>query len=315
MPVVLSVSLLGSRVVVRYRRKERDADPPLTDVVGDLVALDEATVTVLSRRGPVVVARAAIVTAKRIAADRRSVLELERAAASGWRPAEQEDLGGWLLRANAGWTSRGNSVLPLGSPHRPLPELLAAVQAFYAERDLPAQIQVPLPARGLLDADLAGRCWRPSEAVLVMTKPLAPDQTQADGTRPGDRSAEVILETEPTERWQAGYHARGGKLPEAALGLLRRHETVRFASILDAEATIGIARGAVDANWLGITLIEIDAERRRQGLGRRLMTAMEAWGATEAATRAYLQVSESNVDAIAMYRRLGYTEHGCATHK
>ncbi|HEY2043231.1 MAG TPA: GNAT family N-acetyltransferase [Jatrophihabitans sp.] len=300
---MLDASLVGSRVVVRYRRPERDADPPFSDVVGELVAFDEATVTLHSRRGPVVLARSGIVAAKAVAADRRSVLELEGAAAAGWRPAEQLDLDGWLLRANDGWTSRGNSVLPLGTPQRPLPELLATVQAFYAERGLPAQFQIPLPARGLLDADLAGRCWRASDSVLVLTKRLAPDE---HGHGIDDQ---VFLEAEPTGRWQAGYHARDGRLPEAALGLLRRHETVLFASLVDAGSTVAIARGAVDADWLGITLLEVDADRRRHGLGRRLMAAVEAWGATHSASRAYLQVTESNVDAIAMYRRLGYTEH------
>jgi ribosomal protein S18 acetylase RimI-like enzyme len=312
MPVVLNNSLLGSRVVLRYRRTERDAGPPLTDVVGELIALDPANATVRGRRGEVVISLADVVAAKPVAPDRRMVLELERIAGRGWRAAEEARLDGWLLRANSGWTSRGNSVLPLATPHRPLPELLAAVEDFYASRGLPSMIHVPMPARGLLDAELAGRGWQASESVLVMTKRLTEQPTQ---NQP-EAAADLVLATEPTKIWQDGYHARDGVLSDAALGLLRRHENVRFAALIGsldpldpAIGTIAIGRGVVDESWLGISMVEVAAEHRRQGLASRVMASLESWGANASAARAYLQVSESNVSAIQTYWRLGYTEH------
>ncbi|HEX6526280.1 MAG TPA: hypothetical protein VF070_40645 [Streptosporangiaceae bacterium] len=40
-----------------------------------------------------------------------SIAELEEVAARGWRGAEEEWLGGWLLRAGAGFAGRANSAL------------------------------------------------------------------------------------------------------------------------------------------------------------------------------------------------------------
>ena len=57
---------VGHRVVVRHFVDIRDGRPRFTDVVGDLVAWDVDTVTVVTRQGAVTVAISAIVAGKRI---------------------------------------------------------------------------------------------------------------------------------------------------------------------------------------------------------------------------------------------------------
>lgn len=298
MPVMLSARLVGRRVVLRYRRSD-GVLPPLSDVVGELASLTETTAIVTGPHGPVTVDRAAIVAARAVAPHRREILQLQRIARRGWRAAEVAELDGWQLHADQGWTGRANSVLPLATPARPLPELLAEADRFYAERGLPLQVQVPLPARGLLDAELAGRCWTLQRPTTVLTRPLA---------RP-DEQAAVLLEEAPSADWLAGYHYRGGPLPEHAVRLLTRHDRVRFASVRRDGAVAGIARGTVDEGWLGITAVEVAAGHRRSGVGRALMAALMAWGAGCGADRCYLQVEDDNSGALEFYRELGFTEH------
>ncbi len=64
------------------------------------------------------------------------VAGLERLAARGWRGSEEAPLGEWLLRAGGGFSGRANSALVVGDPGTPLPDAVAAVAAWYAERDL-----------------------------------------------------------------------------------------------------------------------------------------------------------------------------------
>lgn len=318
MPVMLSAGLVGRRVVLRYRRSD-GALPPLSDVVGELAALTETSAIVTGPHGPVTVDRAAIVAARAVAPHRREILQLQRIARRGWRAAEVAELDGWQLHADQGWTGRANSVLPLATPERPLPELLAEADRFYAERGLPLLIQVPLPARGLLDAELAGRCWTLERPTTVLTRPVTAAAIGAIGDEatelagagelPGAEAAEVLLEETPSPDWLAGYHYRGGPLPEHAVRLLTRHEKVRFASVRRYGAVAGIARGTVDEGWLGITAVEVAAAHRRTGVGRALMAALLAWGAGEGADRCYLQVEDGNSGALEFYRRLGFTEH------
>jgi GNAT superfamily N-acetyltransferase len=319
MPVVVEMSAVGRRVVIRFRRSPAAVDRPFSDVVGELVALDDDWATVRSSSGTVRVARADIVVARTVAPGRRRILDLERIAARGWRAAEVLELDGWLLRANAGWTRRANSVLPLGTPARPLPELLDEVERFYADRGTGMLIQLPLPARGVLDAELARRCWVIEAPVVLLTRSLLDpslldrsllDPSLLDRPAPGiDDGSGVLLEDEPSARWQAGYRARDGRLPSAALDLLRRHENAVFASVASAGSTVGIARGTVDDGWLGVTALEVDPAARRRGVARGLMAALQDWGKQRGATHAYLQVEADNADALALYRDLGYVEH------
>jgi GNAT superfamily N-acetyltransferase len=256
---------------------------------------------VAGSRGPVPVALSDIVAARPVTADRRQVLELERISRLGWRAREVGELDGWLLYADLGWTGRANSVLPLRTPRRPLPELLDDAARFYAERQLPLQIQLPLPARGLLDAELAGRCWTVQRPTVVLTAPLKVAGTT--GPTP------ARLEPLPSASWLAAYHYRGGPLPEHAAQLLSRHDQVRFASIADGGQLRAIARGAVDENWLGVAAVEVAATHRRTGLATELMRALSSWAAGLGATRCYLQVEAGNAAALALYDRLGFTEH------
>ncbi len=309
MPVMLSARLLGRRVVVRYRRCD-GVLPPLSDVVGELLSLTPTTAIVAGPAGPVTVPVAQIVAARAVAADRRQILDLERISRRGWRAAEVVELDGWLLHADLGWTGRANSVLPLGSPRRPLGGLLAEVERFYADRGLPPQIQLPLPARGLLDAELAGRCWSIERSTVMLTAPIpAPEAGQDATAATGHLELDIELEVAPSAAWLAGYHYRGGRLPEHAVRLLTRHDQIRFASLIRAGRTVGIARGTVDEGWLGVTAVEVAADQRRSGVAGALMRALRSWGAHLGATRCYLQVDAGNTAALGLYDRLGFIEH------
>jgi N-acetylglutamate synthase len=73
----------------------------------------------------------------------------------------------------------------------------------------------------------------------------------------------------------------------------------------------GVAQGvaAYADDWVGFRGIEVDATRRRQGLGRTIMAALLEWGAELGATTAYLQVLGHNQPALALYRSMGFTTH------
>ena len=285
---------------MRYRRQD-GLLPPLSDVVGELASLTPTTVIVAGRDGLVTVDRAAIVAARAVAPHRREILELARIARRGWRASEVRDLDGWLLHADQGWTGRANSVLPLVTPRRPLPELLAEAGRFYAERGLPLWIQLPLPARGLLDAELAGRCWTVERPAIVLTAPVA---------GPVAGTAEpVALDPVPSAAWLAGYHFDGRPLPAHAVQLLTRHDQIRFASLSRDGSVVGVARGTVDEGWLGVTAVEVAPDHRRSGVATALMQALQDWGHRQGATACYLQVDESNSGALAFYQRLGFIPH------
>lgn len=304
MPVMLKDQLVGRRVVVRFRRADPGDQPPLSDVVGTLTDLTSETATVLSDAGPRVIDRQAVVAARVVAANRRDILELERISRLGWRAATRTEIDGWQVFADRGWTGRANSALPLAIPQRPLEAQLAELCGYYERRGLPPQIQVPLPARGLLDAELARRCWTLERPTAVLTRSLAVRPERIEPVEPATDFA-----AHPDADWVAAYHYRGGRLPDFAVELLTRHDHVTFASIRRQGRTVAIARGVLDDGWLGVTAVEVAAEYRRQGLARRIMQELLAWGVDGGASDCYLQLEDSNTAALALYRGLGFTEH------
>jgi ribosomal protein S18 acetylase RimI-like enzyme len=315
MPVVMEPSWVGRRVSVR-RVLSRTAEgrPQFSDVVGDLLSLSADTAVVHSRHGLVEVALSEVALARIAPPSTAEELALEDVAARGWRAAETEQLGGWLLRASDGFTGRANSVLPLGRPDVPLDDALERAHDWYAARELPAQFQLPVAARRLLDAELGEKGWTASPPVDVLAARV--DQLLAAGSGRG-HTPEVHITDRPDDAWLARYRDGGGTAT-AARGILTRHERVGFASVRIDGEVVAIGRATVDREntpagtgslWLGITAVEVAPESRRRGLARAIMHALGRWGAERGASRSHLEVSADNDPARELYRTLGYWQH------
>jgi ribosomal protein S18 acetylase RimI-like enzyme len=250
-----------------------------------------------------------------------SIDELERAAAPGWRGLEEEPLGGWLLRAAAGFTGRANSALAAGDPGLPLATAAGRVRAWYGARSLPAMIAVPYPAgaprRSELDVLLAGLGWTPrARPATVMIAPA--DAVAAShpggapaggGGGPADDLARVEVDDEPDAAWLGRYHYRGAQLPPVAWQVLMSAPWQAFASVRADGATIAIGRVAGAGCWAGLTAIEVDRQCRRRGLGAAVTAALAAAARSRGFDRLYLQVEDDNAAARALYVRLGFADH------
>jgi RimJ/RimL family protein N-acetyltransferase len=87
----------------------------------------------------------------------------------------------------------------------------------------------------------------------------------------------------------------------------------RFQGDLFLVGTVGATlRAAVMAGYDGhrgwINYLAVDPDQRRRGLGRALMAAAERRLAELGCAKINLQIRHDNVDAIAFYERLGYSE-------
>jgi len=313
---------VGRRVAVRHRLPAGGA----TDVVGRLVAVSDTELVVDGRAGPVRVPLVDVVAGKvvpprpvRVAPPHRAlaVADLEEVLALHWQPLEGERLGGWLLRASGGFTNRANSVLPLGDPGLPLIDALDAARAWYAARDLAARLSLPGPADGGPDptdpfpglrAAVAQAGWAvlPDAGALVLTA--------ATAEQAGDRvhlpaPLRLALAGEPDAAWLAGYRYRGQDLPTYAIALLTSAPEQVFASVLDGEDTVAVARGSLAGGWAGLTAVEVADGYRRRGLARALLAAVAGWAAARRARSIYLQVSDANAGAQRLYLSAGFAVH------
>ncbi|MGY1723240.1 GNAT family N-acetyltransferase [Blastococcus sp. SYSU DS0533] len=231
------------------------------------------------------------------------VAELERLAARTWRGLEEESYGDWLLRAGGGFTGRANSVLVTGDPPEDLPSAVAAVTAWYADRGLRACAAVPAPGAEAADAAFATAGWARDEDTLVLVAPLGPWPAA---------HAPVLLDDAPDEVWLAGYRHRGAALPASAAAVLRNAERPLSASVRPdpaANRPAAVARGVVSDGWLVVSAVTVDEPHRRRGLATTVMAALATEARTRGATSCLLQVTASNTAALALYARMGFTEH------
>lgn len=302
MPVVVEPSWVGRRVSVRRAvGAGPEGRPQFRDVVGDLAGIDAQTAVLETGSGLVEVPVDEVAAARLVLPSTADELAVEGVAALGLQPAETLQLGGWLLRADAGFTRRANSVLPLRSPGLPMDALLNQALDWYARRGLPLRIQVPVEARRLLDAELGERGWPAEGRSTVYTARL--DQLRVGA---GDRSAR--LAGQPDDEWLALYRGGSGR-HEAARNLLTRHRNVTFASVRVDGRTVAAGRGAVDQGWLGVMAVEVAEDRRRNGHATAIMRALCEWGREQGATRTYLAALTDNEPAAALYEKLGYWPH------
>ncbi len=294
---------VGFRVVVRRIVGIRGNRPQFSDVLGELVEYDGTGVTVAARHGRQRIPHAEIHAAKRVPRSAPEIIALERAADLAWPAPTREPLGEWTLQAAEGFTGRANSALPLGRPGMDRDAAIDAVVRWYAERGLPARINVPLPVCAALDAALTARGWARSPDILVQTAPVAAILAAAP---PRADLPPVRLAPAPDDDWLAVVTTRKSGLPAAAWHVLTAPPAVRFASV---GRNVAVARGAVVDGRLHLGLLEVADHARRQGLARHVTRALAEWGAAEGAGTGFLQVDSTNTAAVGLYASLGFTTH------
>ncbi|MGD1222674.1 GNAT family N-acetyltransferase [Streptomyces krungchingensis] len=315
--VRITAADVGKRVSVRRLSDDGDTGEKFTDTVGVLTSWDNGVLLITRRTGERVrITESSLVAGKVVPAAparRRgpaaSYEELARVSARAWRPVESERLGGWELRAAAGFTRRANSVLPLGDPGMPLDDALAYASAWYAARDLPAYVQTATGAEGtqeLLCADLEERGWVREVTAGLWIGSLAPI---------GDRDAPgVTLSRTADDAWLGRYQRKG--LGEVALKVLGSGPSVWFATVPGEEGAgpAAIGRCVVDGRWAGFAAVEVDPAHRRRGLGTAVMAALARRALDEGASAAWLQVEDDNAAARALYTGMGFGPHHSYHH-
>jgi hypothetical protein len=238
---------IGHRVVVRHR-----IPGGLTDLIGVLQAWTPQVLTVRHTDSTVHDIPAGDVTAaKRIPEMPLRPVDVDQlflTTALGRPAAETAYVGRWLLRASAGWTGRGNSLLPAGSAGMPVADALKHAEAFYDERGLPplALIRLGSPE----DAELRACGWvdaRPQSDTLVLHTTL--DHVNAEPRY------DVQLDEHPGDAWYAAAFA--GLVPAVAPKVMEGAPKAVFASITLDGQVAAVARGSMTGHWLGVDAVRV----------------------------------------------------------
>ena len=210
-------------------------------------------------------------------------------------------LGDFLLRFSPGVSRRGNSANPLCTEPRGIAAAIGAAEALYQAQGQPPIFRVPSIVDAALDGTLAERGYTGEGETCVLYGPMIGIAAVAD------RGVELL--PSPSPQWLAAMGRLQGHSPEQAATYRRIVEAiaipVRFAVLRAAGHPAALAFGAIHDGLLCYESVITDPRQRRQGLARRVIAALAAWGRKAGAEGACLQVEAGNAPAIALYRGFG----------
>jgi GNAT superfamily N-acetyltransferase len=231
--------------------------------------------------------------------------EVAARAVPAW---QTENVDGWVARYSPGMAAkRVNSVWPReDDPSSTIDEKLAAVEHFYAARDLPARFQVsPAAQPAGLDRALGRRGYERGAPTSVELRHLTelPRPALAGGL-------EVVIDLAPTTRWSTTWQAALGlsddRLAATARLFGRVANQAAFVTVSVDGSPAGVGMGVVDGRWLGIFNMATLPGLRRSGVASAALGSLADWARRTGADRAYLQVDLGNVSARALYRAVGF---------
>lgn len=323
------------RAVVRYRIEPPPpaGEPHLTDAVGTVLVNGRDEIVLATRRGRVTIPRRLVVATRIVppASPRRGVvggelapLEVHREVIDSWPPMERGSLGEWILRASRGFTARGNSVVPVGDPGLPLEAALDAVERWYADRGLPANLTLAdrhpstdaagrltvEVSRDPLGALLIDRGYAVSDPSLFLTATPQAVLRSLDGQPPGVLGSLTVRASRSlTDAWLACYEGYRSTDAEAARAIMTGSPAQVFATALVDGRAVGVGRLGMSGAWGGLAAMWVDPAYRRAGIAQAMVGELVSEATGLGAQRLHLQVWAHNSPALTLYRRLGFHVH------
>ncbi|WP_460796223.1 GNAT family N-acetyltransferase [Nocardioides pacificus] len=302
---LLGPHVVGQRVVIRRVVRGETGPtggPALTDTLGVAQSWDDAEVVVRREDGVAVAIRIAdIVSGKPVPPrpsvhHRLSARACEEHTLALWPQMERVPLldgvaSDWVLRCDPAPVGRplkrANSCLAMGEPGTSYDEALAAVVAFYTERDRDPLIQVE--AGSDAERALLERGWQP----------LAGGEAEF-------RVGSLAKARRARRSLRASVDA------EATLLVDGTHAVVE---VRDASGTVlASGRGSLHRDWLALHGLHVAPEHRRRGLAGLVLDELFDWAGETGATTVWLHVEADNTAALALYGALGLVSHHTARY-
>ncbi|MFM7861028.1 MAG: GNAT family N-acetyltransferase [Candidatus Nanopelagicaceae bacterium] len=220
------------------------------------------------------------------------IYELERALNKTWRAKDETLMDGWILRADLGITKRANSALVLSHGFQNEADLNDAIDktiGWYRERDLIPTLHIIPTLHQLLEEKLDLRGFSDSLDALVMVKDHKAIPVNFD----------YEVSDSPSQAWLA---AQG----DQEISELLQRTPAKYLSINDGGKTVAVGRIGFADGWAVLSRIWVSNELRGMGLGRKILSALEAEADL---SKIALQVASNNEVAINLYESFGYQIH------
>ena len=232
----------------------------------------------------------------------KQIALIERATLAAVSPTAQEELPGWLLGLDPGTVRRAHSAVPLQHA-APDDAVLAAIEARYAAHGLSPTFRLPLvasfePVRAAL-----------TQRAYIATQPTRVQTASAHAMAQRSSAADADLAAAPDAAWAAVFLGEGFDPVDGAhrVRLLSRAKGAVFASVRVNGRVVAAGVGCFSHGWASVHGMRCALSHRRQGLADRILGTLAREAQARAIASVFLQVDAANTNALALYRRAGFT--------
>lgn len=235
--------------------------------------------------------------------DRELLLRIELAGVAAWPALETAAFDGWLWRFSDGGSQRANSVSTLDYRGSDIEASIDEAEQRYTARGAPPMFQVSDVSQPAdLDRLLARRGYRVNDPCSTLVKACEP--------QPAD--AGVVFLDRASAAWFDCYSSviTPSRKRTAPRILERVPQTGVFCGLVQDGRIIATVLGVPRDGVIIAECVATLSHARGQGAASRVMRGLEAWGAARGCRHVALQAVVSNVAAQALYKSLGYREHG-----
>ncbi|GAA0598370.1 GNAT family N-acetyltransferase [Paenochrobactrum glaciei] len=243
------------------------------------------------------------------APDLTIVRQLEALGFRAWPANQVRYSGSWAIRLTPDHQSkRLNSVNPLdpGDFHN-LDERIALIKAMFLVAGKRPVFRLSPLAAPELNQYLDELGWVEKGRTITMVRAIQPDFD----TKPAD----ITISDDIAAYAQASLETHGKSLAEQKallpaltdiLSQIRPSKAMMIANKGDQSVAAGLC--VKDYAWAGLFDLATVPSHQRQGLAEALIACGLSWAQQQGAKRAWLQIEESNLAGLALYRKLGFSE-------
>ncbi|GAA0379679.1 GNAT family N-acetyltransferase [Bacillus horti] len=239
------------------------------------------------------------------------IKNLEELSNLAWPSLQTKLYDGWFLRFSKGYTKRANSIHPLSPSTLELQEKIAACEELYQEKGMDVVYKMTATAfPKQLDHELEVRGYTAEGHTSVQTLDFSRFEGQLEKETIGENNI-IILDT-ISEDWLNDYctlntvSEKNKEIMRCMLGQIS--SSTFYVTLVHEQQTVACGLGVLEGDYIGLFDIVTASKFRKQGFGKRLVSALLQAGEQHGAKHAYLQVVKENEPAVHLYASFGFKE-------
>jgi ribosomal protein S18 acetylase RimI-like enzyme len=227
---------------------------------------------------------------------------IEDAGLNASAPPQQAFVDGWLLRLSPGQAKRSRCINALQRGHLPLSAMLARCRAAFASAGLPLIVRITPFTQPLdLDAKLKILRWQRFDDTRVMAR------IHLDDLPPSSTTLRRVSSLAYAQTVGGLRNSTPEQIAAHAERLEASHVPYQGYALEDAKgALLACGQLALEDGLAGLYDVLTPPEHRRRGHAKALCLALLHAAQQQGMRHAYLQVSDDNLPAIALYEQLGF---------